>query len=123
MTSKTDLLGQAISGYSANKNDITDLKVGQGRLEEKLDAHMASTDERLSKILEAVEYTNGKVRGILIWKAEYVAMQKGIEKGKAMASGKNPRFTSTQVKVAIVTGFTTVLVAVIAVWDHYITKK
>lgn len=118
-----DLIGQAISGYSANKNDIGELKVGQGRLEQKLDDYMGNTNDQLKKILDSVNYTNGKVRDIIMWRATYLAEQKGIEKGKAIATGKEPRFTATQVKVAIVTGITSVIIAVIAVWDHYISKK
>lgn len=118
-----ELIGQAISGYSANKNDITELKVAVGSISTKLKDMDETNKAYFSRIESKQDYTNGKVRSIELWRATYLAEQKGIEKGKAIATGKEPRFTATQVKVAIVTGITSVIIAVIAVWDHYITKR
>lgn len=105
-----ELLSMALSGYSANANDITDLKVGQARLEEKLDAHMETTNEQLAKVLEAVNYTNGKVRRLDLWKAKL----EGVEMGKTMATGKKPLISVNRILIALITAITAVSVAIIS---------
>lgn len=107
---RDESLTELASAYSANKNDITDLKVGQARLEEKLDAHMESTNEQLAKVLEAVNYTNGKVRRLDLWKAKL----EGVEQGKSMVSGKRPLISINRILIALITAITAIGVAIIS---------
>lgn len=103
-----ELLSKAISGYSELSNRLNSVS-------QKLDLHITSTDEKLEKIITAVDYTNGKVRKLDLWKAEL----QGIEKGKAMATGRMPRMSWNKILIGILTLLTAIAVAI----DHWIISK